>query len=276
MAAVRESVVTVAGVRSPVIEAGPEGAAEAVVYVHGNPGSRLDFRDLVSRTGGLARAIAPDIPGFGDADKPHPRAFKYRVRAIGAHLAKMLEQLGVQRAHFVGHDFGGPFSVGAVLARPQAAGSLSFINTGILKGYRWHRWARIWRTPVLGELFMLLSNEKQFKSGFHRLPAEFVDQMWRHFDSRTRRVVLDLYRGTNMEDMSAVAGALRALDLPSIVIWGVHDRYVPVEFADTNKEALPRATVHRIEKAGHWPFIDRPDEVAAVLLPFLRKNLQQN
>jgi cytochrome c-type biogenesis protein CcmE len=44
VAAVRESVVTVAGVRSPVIEAGPEGAAEAVVYVHGNPGSRLDFR----------------------------------------------------------------------------------------------------------------------------------------------------------------------------------------------------------------------------------------
>lgn len=273
MAAVRESVVTVAGVRSPVIEAGPAGATEAVVYVHGNPGSRLDFRDLVSRTGDFARAIAPDIPGFGDADKPHPSEFKYRVRAIGAHLAKMLEQFGVTRAHFVGHDFGGPFSIGAVLARPQAAGSLSFINTGILKGYRWHRWARIWRTPVVGEFFMLLLNQKNFKKGFHRLPPDFVDQMWRHFDSRTKRVVLDLYRGTETEDMSAVAALLRKLDLPSVVVWGVHDRYVPVEFADTNKEALPRATVHRIEKAGHWPFIDQPNEVAAVLLPFLKKQL---
>jgi pimeloyl-ACP methyl ester carboxylesterase len=267
---VREGIVTVAGVRSPVIEAGPEGAAEAVVYVHGNPGSRLDFRDLVARTGEFARAISPDIPGFGDADKPHPREFRYRVRAIGAHLAKMLEQLGVRRAHFVGHDFGGPFSIGAVLARPQAAGSLSFINTGILKGYRWHKWARIWRAPILGELFMLSLNQKNFKKGFHRLPPDFVDQMWRHFDARTKRVVLDLYRGTNTEDMSAVADALRRLDLPSIVIWGVHDRYVPVEFADSNREALPRVTVHRIEKAGHWPFIDRPDEVAGFLLPFLR------
>jgi pimeloyl-ACP methyl ester carboxylesterase len=274
VAAVRESVVTVAGVRSPAIEVGPQGAAEAVVYVHGNPGSRLDFSDLVSRTGDFARAIAPDIPGFGDADKPHPRNFKYRVRAIGAHLATMLEQLGVGRAHFVGHDFGGPFSIGAVLARPQAAGSLSFINTGILKGYRWHRWARIWRTPVVGELFMLLTNEKRFKDGFRRLPPDFVDQMWRHFDSRTRRTVLDLYRGTDTEDMSAVAAALRKLDLPSIVVWGVHDLYVPVEFADTNREALPRATVHRIEKAGHWPFIDRPDEVAAVLLPFLKGQIR--
>jgi len=45
-------------------------------------------------------------------------------------------------------------------------------------------------------------------------------------------------------------------------------------YADRNKEALPKATVHLIEKAGHWPFIDRPDEVAAILLPFLRRNLK--
>ncbi len=271
---IRETEVSVGGIRSPVLEAGPAGASEAVVYVHGNPGSRLDFRDLVARTGELARAIAPDMPGFGDADKPHPRDYKYRVRVLGAHLAAVLERLGVRRAHFVGHDFGGPFSIGAVLARPQLAGSLSFINTGILRGYRWHKWARIWRTPVVGELYMLLTTEKRFKAGFHRLPPGFVDQMWRHYDARTRRAVLSLYRGTRTEDMSAVAGALRALDLPSIVIWGVHDRYVPVEFAERNREALPRAEVHRIEKAGHWPFIDQPDEVAAILLPFLRKNLK--
>jgi pimeloyl-ACP methyl ester carboxylesterase len=271
---IRETEVSVNGVRSPVLEAGPPGASEAVVYVHGNPGSRLDFRDLVARTGELARAIAPDMPGFGDADKPHPRDYKYRVRVLGAHLAALLERLGVRRAHFVGHDFGGPFSIGAVLARPELAGSLSFINTGILRGYRWHKWARIWRTPVVGEIYMLLTTEKRFKAGFRRLPADFVDQMWRHYDARTRRAVLSLYRGTRLEDLSAVVGALRALDLPSIVIWGVHDPYVPVEFAERNREVLPRAEVHRVEKAGHWPFIDRPDEVAAILLPFLRKNLK--
>lgn len=270
MAAVRDSEVTVSGLRTPVLEAGPAGAAEAVVYVHGNPGSRLDFRDLVARTGDFARAIAPDMPGFGDADKPHPRDFKYRVRNMGAHLAAVVEQLGVRRAHFIGHDFGGPFSVGAVLAKPKMAGSLSFINTGILRGYRWHKWARIWRTPVMGELYMLLTNEKRFKAGFRRLPPDFVEQMWRHFDPRTRRAVLSLYRATNMGDMSAVAGVLRALDLPSIVIWGVHDPYVPALFAERNREALPRATVHLIQNAGHWPFIDQPDEVAAILLPFLR------
>lgn len=273
MAALRDGQVTVAGLRSPFIEAGPEGAAEAVVYVHGNPGSRLDWADLVARTGEFARAVAPDMPGFGAADKPHPRDFRYRARRLGAHLAAMLAQLGVRRAHFVGHDFGGAFSVGAVLANPKLAGSLSFINTGLLRGYRWHRWARIWRTPVVGELYMLLTTEKRFKAGFRRLPADFVDQMWRHFDPRTKRAVLDLYRHTNFTDVPAVAQALRALDLPSVVIWGVHDPYVPFEYAERNKEALPRATVHRIEQAGHWPFIDRPDETAAILLPFLRSLL---
>jgi pimeloyl-ACP methyl ester carboxylesterase len=275
MGALAETEVTVSGIRTPVLQAGPADAAEAVVYVHGNPGSRLDFRDFVARTGAFARAVAPDMPGFGDADKPHPRRFKYRVRTLGRHLAEVLGALGIRRAHFVGHDFGGPFAVGAVLHQPSLAASLSFINTGILRGYKWHKWARIWRTPVLGELFMrLLADEKRFKAGFSRLPPAFVDQLWRHYDARTRRAVLDLYRGTDMKDMSPVAAALRQLDLPSIVIWGVKDRYVPVEFADRNQEALPRATVHRIEDAGHWPFIDRPDAVAALLLPFLRRQLE--
>jgi pimeloyl-ACP methyl ester carboxylesterase len=270
----RETELTVLGVRTPVLEAGPAQAAEAVVYVHGNPGSRLDFRDLVARTGKLARTIAPDMPGFGDADKPPPSKYKYRVRRMGAHLIDLLAQLGVTRAHFIGHDFGGPFSVGAVLQAPQLAASLSFINTGVLRGYRWHKWARIWRTPVLGELFMLAMTERRFKQGFRRLPPAFVDQMWRHFGRGTRRAVLDLYRATDLDELGEISAQLRRLDLPSIVIWGVHDRYVPVEFAERNREALPRAEVHRLENAGHWPFIDQPERVWALLASFLERNLQ--
>jgi pimeloyl-ACP methyl ester carboxylesterase len=270
MATVRETEVTVAGVRSPVLESGPPNAAEAVVYVHGNPGSRLDFRDLVGRTGEFARAIAPDMPGFGDADKPHPREFEYTVESLGIHLAGMLERLGIERAHFVGHDFGGPFAIAALMDRPTRAGSLSFINTGILRGYRWHTWGRLWRTPLVGELFMRLIDETRFKASLRRLPPEVVERMWRHFDSRTRRAVLKIYRATDTRDASLFTPLLRSLNLPSIVIWGVHDRYVPLEFAERNLEAFPGARVHRIEKAGHWPFIDRPDEVAAILLPFLR------
>ena len=62
--------VSVRGVRSPVLTAGPPDGAEAVVFVHGNPGPADDWRDLLTRAGELGRAIAPDMPGYGRAGKP--------------------------------------------------------------------------------------------------------------------------------------------------------------------------------------------------------------
>lgn len=69
--------VVVDGVRSPVIQRGLQDATEAVVFVHGNPGPSSDWIDLLGRVGSFARAIAPDLPGYGRADKP--RDFNYSV-----------------------------------------------------------------------------------------------------------------------------------------------------------------------------------------------------
>jgi pimeloyl-ACP methyl ester carboxylesterase len=54
---------SVRGVRSPVLTAGPPDGAEAVVFVHGNPGPADYWRDLLARAGELGRAIAPDMRG---------------------------------------------------------------------------------------------------------------------------------------------------------------------------------------------------------------------
>ena len=85
LAPVTEGAVTVAGVRSPYLTAGPPDADEAIVFVHGNPGPAEDWRRLVARTGAFARAVAPDMPGFGGADKPD--GFVYTVdRSTGQVL----------------------------------------------------------------------------------------------------------------------------------------------------------------------------------------------
>ncbi len=101
--------VTVDGVRSPVLQAGPADASEAVVFVHGNPGPAIDYADLVERVGGFARAIAPDMPGYGGADKPAD--FDYTVDGYARHLAGILDELGIGRAHLVLHDFGGSWGL---------------------------------------------------------------------------------------------------------------------------------------------------------------------
>lgn len=92
-ATLTQTSLTVDGIRSPMLQAGPPDAGEAVVFVHGNPGSSQDWARLVERVGRLARAVAWDHPGFGQADKP--AGFAYSVEGYAAHLGRCLDALGI-------------------------------------------------------------------------------------------------------------------------------------------------------------------------------------
>lgn len=107
----RTSRITVGGIGSPVIEAGPEHAREAVFFVHGNPGSGTDWVALVDAVGEIGRAVALDMPGFGQAEAP--RDFAYQVSSYADFLQDALSELGIDRVHLVVHDFGGPPSASA-------------------------------------------------------------------------------------------------------------------------------------------------------------------
>jgi pimeloyl-ACP methyl ester carboxylesterase len=272
--------VVVAGVRSPLIDMGPR-SSDAVVFIHGNPGSSLDWQDLLREVSGFGRAIALDMPGYGRADKP--RDFDYTVPGYAGHLAGALEQLGVLRAHLVLHDFGGPWGLAWAARHPTQVASLTLINIGVMPDYRWHYLARIWRTPVIGEIFMATATRSAFrllvKHGNPRgLPAGFVDRMFEQFDRGTRRAVLRLYRATS--DFALLARAagqtLTPLNLPVLVLWGARDPYVPVRFAQQQRQVFPQAEVIVLEDSGHWPFVDNPDAVARALIPFLRTQLARS
>jgi pimeloyl-ACP methyl ester carboxylesterase len=190
----------------------------------------------------------------------------------------VLEQLDVQRAHLVLHDFGGGFGLHWALQHPERFASATLINTGAMRGYRWHRFARIWQTPVLGELFQLTSSAAMLKRAIDHdnpkpVPLEFVERVMRYADWPHKRAVLELYRATR--DPEKAFGhfipALHQLDRPACVIWGAGDPYLPVKYAELQREAFPRAEVHVLEGLGHWPFIDDPAAVRGILVPFLRR-----
>jgi pimeloyl-ACP methyl ester carboxylesterase len=65
-----ETSVIIDGVRSPLVEYGSSNLNEAVLFVHGNPGSSFDWKKLAHGAGEFGRAVAMDMPGFGAADKP--------------------------------------------------------------------------------------------------------------------------------------------------------------------------------------------------------------
>jgi len=272
---VRRDTLVADGLRSPVIDAGPEGAEDAVVFVHGNPGSCEDWADLAGRVGEFARAFAPTMPGFGQADKP--AGFDYTVEGYARHLDALLGVAGVRRAHLVLHDFGGPWGLAWAVAHPDRVASVTLVSTGALLGYRWHRYARIWRTPGVGELFQASTTRRGFelllKHDNPKLPQPFIDAMWANIDAGTKRAILKLYRATSdPAGMSALmAPVMRRLDPPCCVVWGATDAYIGVEHAERQREAFPSAEVHVLEGLGHWCFAEDPDAVAAVVVPFLQR-----
>lgn len=275
--AVRERPLSVDGIRSRVLETGPEDASEAVVLVHGNPDSADTWRGLMGRTGELARSIALDMPGFGQADRPG-KDFKIPVEGSAGFLGGALDQLGVERAHLVLHDFGGPWGLAWAAAHPDAFASVVLMNTGILIGFEVHRVGRLWARPVVGELVMAATSRKRFTEALHeanpKLPAPEIERMYDGYDRGTRKMVLRLYRNrTNDEVLEAAAAHFATLDRPALVLWGASDPFVPVRHAEQQRQAFPRAEVVVLEGSSHWPFLDDPDGTAAAVLPFLRAQL---
>jgi pimeloyl-ACP methyl ester carboxylesterase len=269
--------VSVGGVRSPVLMAGPRDGAEAVVFVHGNPGPADDWRDLLTGAGELGRAVAPDMPGYGRAGKP--RDFRYSVDGYARHLAMLLDQLGITRAHIVAHDFGGPWALAWAARHPDALASATLINTGVLIGYRWHHYARIWRTPGLGEVFQATASRPAFRLLLGREnPRLTRDQVDRIYDASrswaTKRAVRKLYRATPAASLADPAAALRPLDRPALVIWGAKDAYLPLEQAERQRQAFPSAQVELLDGHGHWVMLEAPARVASLVIPFLRRQLQ--
>lgn len=270
----------VEGVRCAVYDSGPAGNREAVVCVHGNPGPMDDWEWLLPALRPFARAIAMDLPGFGRAE--HPRDFDFSVPGYTRYLAGLIDRLEVQRVHLVLHDFGGAFGLAWAAAHPERCASVTLINTGVLQNYRWHTMARIWQTPVLGELFQLSTTPARMQSTLDRmnprpLPAGYVERVLRHADWAHRRAVLKLYRASRdpEQHFAGFVPQLSRLDIPVCVAWGDGDPFLPVAFAPRQREVFARAEVHVLPGMGHWPFLDDPAAVRAVVVPFLQRQFQQ-
>ena len=258
-----------------ILSAGPQQASEATVFIHGNPGSAGDWVGPVGEVGPIGRAVAFDLPDFGQSTAPE--GFGNTVGEYAAFVGQALDALGIARANLVLHDFGGPIGLLWAAGNLDRVASVTLFNTGILVGYRWHTMARVWQTPVLGEISQAVITRPVFRrvvsSAEPRgLPRPFLDEMFDNYDRRTRAAVLRLYRSArDVGDRAAeLAAVLAAADIPALVVWGESDAYLPARFAEAQKQAFPSAEVHQLPDSGHWPFIDDPDASAAFLTGFLK------
>jgi pimeloyl-ACP methyl ester carboxylesterase len=274
-AEIRTTHVTAQGLRTRIREAGEPGAEEAVLFLHGGPGSANDWDHLLPRVGSLARAIAFDLPGFGQADKP--KRWDYSSIGWASFVAEALDELGVKRTHLVLNDMAGGAGLGWGVAHPDAFASAVLINTGALIDYRWHVIGKLHRAPLVGRFAAwtgrlgLRTILRLYEPG---LPKDVVDRWRREYRWGTRRAVLGFYWATPASGMGSLAPELRPLDRPALVIWGRDNRFVPVKQAERQRQSFPSAEVVVLEDSRHYSHLEHPERVDELVLPFLRRQLK--
>ena len=245
----------------------PAGVTGApVLYLHGVPESSDAWLAFLERTGGLA----PDLPGFGRSGKPG--SLLYTIAEYEGFLERFLTQRGLERVSLVVHDWG---AVGLAFAQrhPERIERLVIINAvPFLPGYRWHRIARIWRTPLLGELAMGTGNlrtlrflSREINATPGPMPEAWLQSVLDHFDQGTQRAILRLYRSSPPEVLAAAGARLGLLGMPALVVWGMRDAFLPARFGQDYAEALPDAELLELSDAGHVPWLDRADVVDRVV-----------
>jgi len=249
------------------------GEGPPAVFVHGNPTHSEDWLPFLRRLSGPALAF--DLPGWGRSGRP--AGFDYSMRGLADFFERAMEAFGVGRHALVVHDWGSLALIASQRA-PERLKRLVVINAvPLLPGYRWHRIARLWRTPGAGEAVNASLTRSAFSLGLRgsradrgRPDDDFIEMIWRHLDRGTHRAVLELYRSADPEELAAAGAELDRLKCPALVVWGEEDRYLPTEFGRAYAERLPGAELVIIPAAGHWPWHERPeviDRVVAFLEP---------
>ena len=248
-------------------EAQPAGGTPPTLYVHGSPTNSDDFLSFLERTGGFA----PDLPGFGRSGKPAD--FDYSIPGYVRLLERYIDAVvTTERFALVVHDWG---ALALTLSDEylERLERVVVINAvPLFSDYRWHRVARLWRTPVVGELTMGFSTRWGFKrlsrdavATDGRAPDYLIDRVWDHFDHGTQRAILKLYRSGPPEVLGRAGARLGAITCPGLVLWGRLDPYIPESFAAAYSGALGGPTrLELVEEASHWPWIDRPEAVTTV------------
>jgi pimeloyl-ACP methyl ester carboxylesterase len=259
----RHRTVRVREVDTYVAEAGPSDAAP-ILLLHGNPDSHTVWSGVVARLAERHRCIAPDLPGWGRSVAP--RDFDCSLPAHAAYVRDLVAALGLERFHLVVHDVGANYGLAYATEHAAALRSLAIFNANFFPDYRWHFWARIWRTRVLGEIAMAIANRplfvREMKRGSPKLTTEYARHAYSDFTRSTKRMVLRWYRAADPAllagwDTRLVAATART---PKQVIWGDRDPFIKPATADRFG-----APVERFPDCGHWVMVEEPERAAAAI-----------
>jgi len=263
--------VSVDGHRYAVVD---RGKGRAIVLLHGLGGSLYDWRHLLAPLEDCGRVVAPDFLGAGESDKPAGE--DYSVAAQARRVKGLLDALRLEKATLVGNSFGGGVALRFAQDWPERVDRLVLIDSicypeamPCYVGASRIPWAEcIAETLPVGPLVRWVLRGT-YRIG-DKLTEEEIGNYVAEVRSEGRRAaIVRTVRAVVPPDTREFEARLKAIRAPSLLLWGVHDRTVPVALGRKLARDLPDARWVELD-AGHVPHQECPDQVLRHVREFLK------
>jgi pimeloyl-ACP methyl ester carboxylesterase len=255
-----------------------EGEGHPVLLLHGFPDSSHVWRHQVhALVAAGMRVVAPDLRGFGDSSRPK-NVEDYAITRSVADMVAVLDELGIDRAHLVGHDWGAGLAWSLAAFVPERVDRLAVMSVGhpnTLRDQTIEQREKAWYqllfqfTGVAEEL-LTRDDWKLFRE-------------WLRGDGDVKRYLADLSRpgaltaGLNWYRASADPRfeldrrrPFPSVAAPTLGLWSSRDNYVTEDGMLRSAEHVTgRWRYERVEGASHWLQLDAPEKVNELLIEFL-------
>ena len=275
--------VEVGGLRVHYLASG-EGNGAPVLLLHGGgyDSASLSYGPSICSISRYHRTFAPDWPGYGESDKP---TTEYSTEYYVKFLGRLMDALGLERAVLVGVSLGGAISLGFALQSPGRVYKLVLVDSHGLGGevpWRTISWALV-RLPLLNKAIWAIMGRSRRMVGwslravFHdpgNITADLVDEV---YQITKKPEAARAWRSWQRNEIrwdglhTNFVGRLHEVAVPTLILHGAEDRFVPVAWARRAHQLIEDSELHVLPRCGHWLPREKPEEFEHVVSSFLAR-----
>lgn len=252
------------------------GSGEPVVLIHGFGASTYSWRKVMPALAASHRVVAIDLNGFGYTQRPKSRA-SYTREAQAKLVLGTLDALGIDRAHIVGHSYGGGLTLYLASRHPERFRTMVLVDSSA-PTYANDRRSRFAALRPLDVLFVrsVVLRPGMVRKGLLRsyyddslVTPELVQA---YLDRLAVEGVGGAFYGLTAPAPAGEPVELEKIAVPSLVIWGAHDLLISPETGRRAAARLPHAEFVLFDKSGHLPMEEEPEAFLSTILPFLERH----
>jgi len=262
--------------------AGQTDAPVLLLHGGGYDSASLSYKQSIGPISQYYRVFAPDWPGYGESDKPKMR---YSTEYYVDFLGELMDTLGLEKASLVGISMGGAISLGFSLQSPQRVERLVLVDShGLGREVPGRAMSYVMiRLPLLNKLvWAILGRSRRMirwslQTVFHDpqvVSSTLVDEV---FQVANKPGVGAAWRSWQRNEIgwsglhTNYVDNLHTLAVPTLILHGAEDRYVPVSWAQRAHTLIQDSELHIFPECGHWLTREKPTEFNRVVLGFLAR-----